>query len=98
MPSHFKRICSVIDQLPSDLNFQVSQESVLQFTEISGLSQELEGLLSEQTYAESASQPSRFDIELAPVIPQTVTPDTSFSQEKGQSKLKKPKRKHTAKS
>ena len=98
MPSHLKRLCSVIDQLPSNLNFQVSQESELQLPETSGLSQELGPLLSEQTYAESAAQPSRVDSELAPVIPQTVTPDTSVFQEKGQSKFKKPKRKHIAKS
>jgi hypothetical protein len=31
MPTHLKRICSVIDQLPPDLNFEVSQGSELQF-------------------------------------------------------------------
>jgi hypothetical protein len=38
MPAHLKRICSVIDQLPSDLDFEVHG------TEASGLSQELGGL------------------------------------------------------
>ena len=97
MPTHLKRICSVIDQLPSDLNFEVSQGSELQFAEASGLSQELGGLLSEQSNVESASQTSQEDSELAPIIPQTQTPDTSVSQGKEQAALKRPKRKHAAK-
>ena len=97
MPTHLKRICSVIDQLPLDLNFEVSQESELQFTEASGLSQELGGLLSEQSNVESASRTSQGHSELAPIVPQTVTPDTSISQGKEQAALKRPKRKHTVK-
>lgn len=33
MPTHFERICSVVDQLPSDLDFELSQQSELQFPE-----------------------------------------------------------------
>lgn len=95
MPTHLKRICSVIDQLPPDLNFEVSQRSELQFTEASGLSQELGGLLSKQSNVESTSRTSQDDSELAPIIPQTVTPNTSVSQGKERAALKKPKRKHT---
>ena len=97
MPTHLKRICSVIDQLPSDLNFEVSQGSELQFAEASGLSQELGGLLSEQSNVESDSRTSQDDSELAPIVPQTDTPDTSISQGKDRAALKRPKRKHTAK-
>jgi hypothetical protein len=97
MPAHLKRICSVIDQLPPGLNFEVSQESELQFTEASGLSQELGDLLSERFDVESASRTSQDDNELAPIIPQTLTPNTSVSQGKEQATLKRPKRKHTAK-
>ena len=74
--------------MPSDLNFEVSQESELRFSEASGLSQEMGGLLSGQSYSELASQLSREDSELVPIVPQTITPETSVSQEKGQSKLK----------
>jgi len=95
MPTHLKRICSIIDQLPPNLNFEVSQRSELQFTEASGLSQELGGLLSEQSNVESTSRTSQDDSELAPIIPQTVTPNTSVSQGKERAALKKPKRKHT---
>jgi len=39
MPTQLKRICSVIDELPPDIDFEVSQRSV---QEESGLSQGLE--------------------------------------------------------
>jgi len=97
MPTHLKRICSVIDQLPPELDFEVFQGSELQYTEASGLSQEVGGLLLGQSNVASASQTGQDDSELAPVVPQTVTPDTSISQGKEQAALKKPKRKHTAK-
>lgn len=48
-PTHLKRICSAIEQLPPDTNFDVSQKSGLQFTEASGLSRELGSLLSEES-------------------------------------------------
>jgi hypothetical protein len=70
IPTHLKRICSVIDQLPCDLNFEVSQGSELQFAEASGLSQELGGLLSEQSNIDSASRASQEDSELAPIVSQ----------------------------
>ncbi|KAL9015697.1 MAG: hypothetical protein Q9185_006923, partial [Variospora sp. 1 TL-2023] len=97
MPTHLKRICSVIDQLPPNLNFEVSQGSELQFTEASGLSQGLGGLLSEQQpSAESTSLASQDDgDELASIIPQKVTPDTSVSQREKVATRKRPKRKHT---
>ena len=91
MPAHIKRIYSVIDQLPSDLDFEV------QGTEASGLSQELAGLLSEPTNVESASRASQDDSELTPIIPPTDTPNTSVSQAKGRDALQRSKRKYTAK-
>jgi hypothetical protein len=68
MPTHLKRIYSVIDQLPADLNFEVSQESDLQIPEASGLSQDLGGLFSEQSNIDSASRARRDDSELAPIV------------------------------
>ena len=97
MPSHLERIRSVIDQLPCGVNFEVSQVSDLQFTEASGLSQELGDLLSERSNVELASQSSQDGSELVPIVPQTVTPDTSISQGKEQATFKRPKRKHTVK-
>ncbi|KAL8971905.1 MAG: hypothetical protein Q9197_003032 [Variospora fuerteventurae] len=99
MPTHLKRICSVIDKLPPNLNFEVPQRSELQSTEASGLSQGLGGLLSEQqSSAESALLASQDDSdELALIIPQRVTPDTSVSQREKGTARKRPKRKHTTK-
>lgn len=97
MPTHLKRICSAIEQLPPDMGFDVSQGSELQFTEASGLSQELGGLLTEQSKVEPASRASQDGSELALLIPHTDTPDTSLSQGKDQAALKRPKRKHTTK-
>lgn len=53
MPEHFKRICSVIDNLPPDLNFELSQQSELQFPDDAELqiSQELEATYSQQSNA-----------------------------------------------
>jgi hypothetical protein len=87
MPAHLKRICSVLDQLPSDLDFEVRG------TEASGQSREL-GLLSEPSNIESAS--NQDNNELTPIILQTETPDTSVSEViKDQEWSKRPKRKRT---
>lgn len=94
MPTHLKRICSAIDQLPLGLNFEVSQESERQVTEASGLSQELDRLLSKESNIESTSRTSQDESELIPIVPQTLTPDASVSQGKKQANLKKRKRKH----
>ncbi len=79
MPTHYKCICSVIDQLPRDLNFEISQGSELLFTEALGVSQEVGDLLLGQSNVESASRTGQDDSELVLVIPQTVTPDNSVS-------------------
>jgi hypothetical protein len=56
MPTHFERLCSVINTLPAGLDFELSQQSELRFPEESGLSQELEGhRLLPQSNADSAS-------------------------------------------
>lgn len=87
MPSHLRRICSVIDNLPLDINFDVSQHSEpLE----SGLSQGLESqYLSDQDTAslleETRSQSSR-------VSSRDVTPDTSLSQRMGERAPKKLKK------
>lgn len=75
---HPKRICSTIEELPPDINFDVSKKSELPFTEASGLSQELGSLLSEVSNVLPASQSSQDGIELAPIIPHTE-PQTHLS-------------------
>ena len=71
MPAHFKNICSAIDQLPSNLDFDVPPLS-----EATGLSQDLGNLM--QSDACSASAGER-DSQSSIAEQQAVTPDTSFS-------------------
>ncbi|OXV10038.1 hypothetical protein Egran_02197 [Elaphomyces granulatus] len=86
MLAHLERICSVIDQLPSDLDFEV------QGTEASRLSKDLGGL-SEPSNVESPS--NQDNNESSPIVLQTETPDTSVCEViKDQAPLKRPKRKH----
>ncbi|EKG09482.1 hypothetical protein MPH_13477 [Macrophomina phaseolina MS6] len=85
MPDHFKRICSAIDDIP-DVNFDVSQESELQFSSQTGLSQELESHHLSQSEG-SASVAGRDDgSSITPV--EATTPDTSVSQSFKKPKLK----------
>jgi hypothetical protein len=72
MPDHFKNIRSAIDQLPSDLNFNVPPLS-----DATGLSQDLGGLM--QSYAGSAPEPVERDSRSSNARQQGVTPDTSFT-------------------
>ncbi|KAK8232544.1 hypothetical protein HDK90DRAFT_316529 [Phyllosticta capitalensis] len=87
MPDHFKRICSAIDEIPDNVNFDVSQESELQFSSQSGLSQELESHHLSQSEG-SASVAGREDA--SGVAPKAATPDTSVSALQS---FKKPRRK-----
>jgi len=64
---HFKRICSVIDELPLDMNLELSQPSEPQLSETTGLSQQFENQILAQA---PESQSSHVDL-------QPITPDTS---------------------
>lgn len=97
MPIHLKRICSVIDQLPPNLDFQVFQGPGVQSAETSRLPQYMGGLLSEPSNVDSASQISHEGNRLTPVIPQVDTPDTSISRGEGQGATKRAKKKRTTK-
>jgi hypothetical protein len=82
MPTHFKRICSAIDDLPSELDFDVSS-----LPQDSGLSQDLESHHLSQSLAESASQ-ARGDLSHSDIG--DITPNTSLTQ---QGASKRPRRK-----
>ncbi|KIV84240.1 hypothetical protein, variant [Exophiala sideris] len=84
MPPHFKRLCSAIDAIPLDINFELSQESDLLFSTSSGLSQ---GVESHHLSDSGATG----DDELRLLDSQEGTPETSVSQVSGQAKFKKPK-------
>jgi hypothetical protein len=71
MPKHFENICSTINQLPSDLNFDVPPLS-----KATGLSQDLGNLMQSGACSASASEQ---DSQSSIAEQQAVTPDTSFS-------------------
>ncbi|KAK5263399.1 hypothetical protein LTR96_011189 [Exophiala xenobiotica] len=85
MPAHFKRLCSVIDAIPPDIHFELSEESELQFPASSGLSQGLESHHLSESGATG-------DDELSLLDPQEATPDSSVTQTSGQATFKKPKK------
>ena len=73
MSQHLKRLCSVVDQLPSGVSFELSEQSDLQFHE-SGLSQTL------QDCASLVDNASFRDDSEGNAFAQDATPDTSVSQ------------------
>lgn len=90
MPTHLKRICSVIDKLPPDSDFEVSEQSE---PEESGLSQGLEShRVSDQSSHDAASTLEDVDSQSSRVDLRDVTPDTSLSQRIDGKAFKKPKK------
>ncbi len=74
MPTHFRRICSAINDLPPDINFEVSE----QFSVASGLSQVFEDqILSQQSTPDATSLVGNDDSESSLTGP--ITPNTSLS-------------------
>lgn len=92
MPTHLKRICSVIDKLPSDINFEVSQ---LPSSEASGLSQVSEDqCLSQLSNPDTTSLVGNDDSQSS--LASSATPNTSLSHGTEKGVFKKPKKRHTA--
>ena len=90
MPAHFKRICSVIDELPPDVHFKVSEESELGG---SGVSQGLESHhLFDYSSHNVASLVNDADSISSRVSSRDVTPDTSLLQRMGGRASKKRKK------
>ncbi|KAK9438293.1 hypothetical protein VB005_09301 [Metarhizium brunneum] len=73
MPSHFKRICSAIDKLPSDLDFD---NPSLPST---GLSQDLQSQHLAQSDADLDSLPTERGSQSSNPKQETATPSTSFT-------------------
>jgi hypothetical protein len=94
MPTHFKRICSVIDKLPPDLDFEVSEQSE---PGGSGLSQGLESHhLSDQSSHDAASLLEDTDSQPSRVALRDITSDSSVSQRIEERAFKKPKKRGRA--
>jgi hypothetical protein len=93
MPNHLKRICSVIDHLPSDLDFEVSLQSE---PGESGLLQGFEShYLSDQTSHDAVSL-KEANSQSSRVGSQDVTLDSSVSQRIEERAFKKPKKRGRA--
>lgn len=90
MPTHLKRICSVIDKLPSDINFEVSE---LPSSEASGLSQAYEDQSLSQTSNLDTTSLVGNDDSLSSLA-SSDTPNTSLSHETEQGVFKRPKKRH----
>jgi len=88
MPTHFTRLCSVIDALPANLNFELSQQSELHFSEQTGLSQDLVNQNLSALNTESALSAQDDDSQLQPLDP-LETRDTSFTKDSAQGGTKK---------
>ncbi|KAK0302016.1 hypothetical protein LTR82_018030 [Friedmanniomyces endolithicus] len=78
MPKHFERICSAIDEFPPEVNFDMTPQSELHFTEGSGLSQDLETYSLAQSSAGSGSAQAQADNQSSVVDTQDITPNTSL--------------------
>ncbi|MCJ1308305.1 hypothetical protein MMC25_001958 [Agyrium rufum] len=88
MPTHLKRICSVIDELQSDLNFEVLRQSE---SEGSGLAQGLESHnLSGLSSGDAISMQEEADNRSSHAGP--VSLDTSISQRIDEGVFKKPRK------
>ncbi|KAJ0350606.1 hypothetical protein COL154_013230, partial [Colletotrichum chrysophilum] len=73
MPTHFKRICSVIDQLPSDLDFDVPELPE------TGLSQEFGNHHLSQSDVDSSPASAEGDHQSGTPNERQTTPDTSVT-------------------
>lgn len=89
MPTHLKRICSAIDQLPSSLDFHVLEGPEVQTEAATGRPQDMGSLLSAPYNVELASQEGD---ELNYVVAQTATPEASVSKGVGQGAAKRAKK------
>jgi hypothetical protein len=88
MPTHFERICSVIDELPPDINFEVFEPRP---SEASGLSQVFEDQsLLQQSNVDTASLEGNEDSQSS--LAGSITPNTSLSRGTEQGVFKKPRK------
>ena len=94
MPKYLDRFRSAVDQLPSGLDFEVSNESEAQSEAGTSLSQDMDSLLSR---ADSASQRVPQDDGLGAAVPHITTPGTSVSRDVGEGSAKRAKKTRSTK-
>lgn len=72
LPKHFARICDIINMLPTDLNFDVSEQDPESGSSRSGLSQRFESYgLDDNQRAPSSQLSSKSSVQ--PITPETIT-------------------------
>jgi hypothetical protein len=85
------RLCSVIDALPPDMRFELSQQSELHFSEQTGLSQDLANQNLSASDTESVSFAHGDGSQLQP-LDSLETYDTSFTKDSAQGATKRSKK------
>lgn len=91
MPAHFARLCSVIDALPANLSFELSQQSELRYSEQTGLSQDLADQNLSPYISESALS-ARDDASQTQSREALTSPNTSFTKDSADGGKTKAKR------
>ncbi|KAK1809555.1 hypothetical protein LTR12_016089 [Friedmanniomyces endolithicus] len=95
MPTHFARIRSVIDELPPDIAFEVSERSGSCVSEATGLSQGVEGLFTEPSDVDAQFLRTEGSGHGSLAGLQDVTPNTSLSPGTGRGTTKGSKKRRT---
>ncbi|KAK0264025.1 hypothetical protein LTR91_022791 [Friedmanniomyces endolithicus] len=95
MTIHFARICSVIEELPPDIAFEVSERSGLHVSEATGLSQGVEGLFTEPSDVDTQFPRTEGSEHGSLAGLQDVTPNTSLSPGTGCGTSKASKKRRT---
>ena len=91
-PKHFERICSAIDAFPSGVNFDLSQQSELNFTERSGLSQDFGAQSLAQSSIGSSSAHAQADHQSTAAGAAEITPNTSLNDANDGGRFKRPRK------
>ena len=92
MPKHFEKICSAIDAFPSDMSFDLSQQSELNFPEQSGLSQDFGAHSLAQSSIGSGSAQGQPDDQSTVAEATDVTPNTSLNDANDGRRFKRPRK------
>ena len=92
MPKHFERICSAVDAFPSDVSFDLSQQSELNFAEQSGLSQDFGAQSLAQSSIGSGSAQARADDQSTVAEAADITPNTSMNEANDSGRFKRPRK------
>ena len=92
MPKHFERICSAVDAFPSDVSFDLSQHSELNFPEQSGLSQDFGAQSLAQSSTGSSSGQAQAVDQSTVAEAADITPNTSMNDANDSGRFKRPRK------